>query len=69
MEGTKVEIINLKQAAKFLNISESTLRRHIKAPKPKTIPHFQLGENKNIYFDKRKITDWWLDNHKPIKNK
>lgn len=60
-----MEILNLKQAAKFLNVSENQLWLLTRLPEKDAIPHFQRVRRGRLYFDKEKITDWWLDHHKP----
>jgi len=60
-----MQILNLKQAAEFLNISTNQLWLLTKLPEKEAIPHFQRKERGRLYFDKKRITDWWLDHHRP----
>jgi len=47
--------MTLKEASKFLRVSESTVKRRMK----EGLPYHQIGQGK-ITFNKRSIERWWL---------
>ena len=51
-------IFNVKQVSKYLNVSESCIRKAIRENK---IPHFRIMSK--ILFDKSKIDDFISDNN------
>ena len=57
-----MEILTLGEASVFLRISQCTLRRLCRAG---LIPHRQRGRGGRISFDKRRISEWWMKDHKP----
>ena len=57
-----MEILTLKEASAFLKISPSTLRRLCRE---ESIPHRQRGKGGRITFDKHRLCEWWLQDHKP----
>lgn len=55
--GTYPEILDVKELAKYLNVSSSYI---YKMTSSNQIPHSKKG--KRLYFDKEKVTNWVLEN-------
>ena len=52
-------VFNVKEVAKYLSVSESTIRKLIREKK---IPHYRIFSK--ILFDKGVIDRWLIDNEK-----
>jgi excisionase family DNA binding protein len=57
------EVLNLKEAAKYLNVSCSHL---YKLTYSKQIPHYK-PRGKQVYFEKRELDKWLLQNRQTTK--
>ena len=57
-----MEILNTKEAARFLKVSERTLRRWIK----EGLPHTQIKKGGKLLFFKKKLLDWLEENQEPM---
>lgn len=58
------EILNLKEAAKFLKIAKSTLYGYVNQNK---ISSFKIKGGKNLYFIKSDLENWLLEGRRPTK--
>ncbi len=53
------EVINLRDTAKILGVSESTLRRWLNSGNPDLlVPHWRSGLRKDFKFDKDEVLKW-----------
>jgi len=57
------EVLNLKEAAKYLNVSCSHLYKLTSA---KEIPHFK-PRGKQVFFEKKELDSWLLQNRQKTK--
>jgi len=57
-----MEILTLGEASGFLRISATSLRRLCRSGQ---IPYHQRGRGGRITFDKRRLSEWWMKDHKP----
>ena len=57
------EVLNLKEAARYLNVSCSHLYKLTSA---KEIPHYK-PRGKQVYFEKRELDKWLLQNRQTTK--
>ncbi len=60
--STNIEILNLKQIAQLLGVSQATIRRYMNCY---NMPYNQIAPRKKITFDKAQVLRWWSQFNHP----